>query len=420
MLDQCRTSVSDISSIIPRLLLAFDKLTLDFVGGQISSVLSSWRRLTSDAYILELVTGARIRFTDRVYPNTYKHKTFSVMEAEFIAAEVNSLLSKRVIVTSTHEDDQYISPLFLTPKKGGGHRFILNLKGLNTHVEYHHFKMCGISHILTLVSPACLMASIDIKDAYYSVPIHSCDQKYLKFMWDGVLYQFLVLPNGLSPGPRWFTKLMKPVMATLRERLFTNSIYIDDIFLLGDTMSEVNMNIVSTIELLVSLNLFPHPTKCQLQASHKLDILGFTINSLTMRVSLTSEKRDSLLEGVTTFSHRSSVKIRELAAIVGRLVAAFPGSQFGPLFYRGLEARKQLGLQNCKGNFEASVSLDSTCKAELSWWIHQLLHMSKPILFANPRYQLYTDASNTGWGAHLKATIPQGRGVLRRALTILM
>ena len=61
------------------------------------------------------------------------------------------------------------------------------------------------------------MASVDIKDAYYSVPIAAEDQKFLKFMFEGQLYQFTCLPNGLFPGPRKFTKLLKPPLATLRE-----------------------------------------------------------------------------------------------------------------------------------------------------------------------------------------------------------
>ena len=31
--------------------------------------------------------------------------------------------------------------IFIFPKKDGTYRLILNLKNLNDHVEYHHFKM---------------------------------------------------------------------------------------------------------------------------------------------------------------------------------------------------------------------------------------------------------------------------------------
>ena len=48
---------------------------------------------------------------------------------------------------------------------------ILNLKNLNSHVEYNKFKMDTLQSILKLVTPGCYMATIDLKDAYYSVPV---------------------------------------------------------------------------------------------------------------------------------------------------------------------------------------------------------------------------------------------------------
>ena len=61
------------------------------------------------------------------------------------------------------------------------------------------------------------MASLDLKDAYYSVSVNHSDRKYLRFVWQGVLYQFTCLPNGLSSCPRTFTKLLKPPLTALHK-----------------------------------------------------------------------------------------------------------------------------------------------------------------------------------------------------------
>ena len=66
-----------------------------------------------------------------------------------------------------------------------------------------------LNHILKLIKLNCYMASLDIKDAYYTIPVAEAFQKYLKFIWKGKLLKFCVLPNGLSPCPRQFTKLLK-------------------------------------------------------------------------------------------------------------------------------------------------------------------------------------------------------------------
>ena len=57
---------------------------------------------------------------------------------------------------------------------------ILNLKPLNNYIVYHHFEMDTINTCMELMHSNCLMASIDLQEAYYSIPIHNEHQKYLK------------------------------------------------------------------------------------------------------------------------------------------------------------------------------------------------------------------------------------------------
>ena len=58
---------------------------------------------------------------------------------------------------------------------------ILNLKNL---VNHKHFKMESINIVLNIIRPNVYRAYIDLKDAFFSVPIHSAHQKYLKFRFD--------------------------------------------------------------------------------------------------------------------------------------------------------------------------------------------------------------------------------------------
>lgn len=81
---------------------------------------------------------------------------------------------------------------------------------------------------ITLMSPNCYMASIDLKDTYHSVPIDTNHRKYLRFKWKNQLFQFTCLPNGLSSAPRIFTKLMKPAYSVLPCKGFENVGCIDD------------------------------------------------------------------------------------------------------------------------------------------------------------------------------------------------
>ena len=67
-------------------------------------------------------------------------KCFSASENDIISKEVANLLQKAVIVETSHEPGEFISSVFVQPRKDGSHRMIMNPKNLNKHVQYNHFK----------------------------------------------------------------------------------------------------------------------------------------------------------------------------------------------------------------------------------------------------------------------------------------
>ena len=125
-------------------------------------------------------------------------------------------------------------------------------------------------------------------------PIAPEQQKFLKFFWNDQLYQITALPMGLSSSPRIFTKVMKPVLASLRKKGHINSGFIDEFYLQGQQMSDCVLNISDTVRLFISLSLHVHPDKCVLTPSQEILMLGFLINSLLMIVKLPLEKKEHL------------------------------------------------------------------------------------------------------------------------------
>ena len=140
-----------------------------------------------------MILGQPIEFArtpyQRVVPR--EKKILDLNEQHAIDTEIDKLLAKGAITPSSHEGGEYLSPIFTRAKKYGSFRLILNLKCLTTHVQYHHFKMDSLNTVLEMVKSSCFMASIDLKDAYYSVPNATVDQKYLKVLWRGKLYTVL-------------------------------------------------------------------------------------------------------------------------------------------------------------------------------------------------------------------------------------
>ena len=150
-------------------------------------------------------------------------------------------MEQNVIEAVENCGGQFISNIFLRPKKDGSFRMILNLRELNNNVVYNHFKMDTLKNALTLVTPNCWFASVDLTQAYYSVNL--TDRKLCRFLFDGKLYQFKCMPNGLPEAPRKFTKLMKVVFSTLRRQGYLNVGYIDDSILVADSYKTCELNI---------------------------------------------------------------------------------------------------------------------------------------------------------------------------------
>jgi hypothetical protein len=124
--------------------------------------------------------GVNIEFTSTPFQAVVPcENTFSKAESEAIDLEVHKLLKKGVISQTLHEPGEFISQIFIRPKKDGTYRLILNLKKLNNFVKYHHFKMETIHMATQLMKTNCYMASIDLRDVYYSVPVCKDHQKYL-------------------------------------------------------------------------------------------------------------------------------------------------------------------------------------------------------------------------------------------------
>ena len=50
-------------------------------------------------------------------------------------------------------------------------------------MEYGHFKMEFLQSVLNIIKLYSWMASVDLKDVFYTVPIHPDHQTFLKFKW---------------------------------------------------------------------------------------------------------------------------------------------------------------------------------------------------------------------------------------------
>ena len=141
-----------------------------FQGGNTFSQFFKWKKISKDKVILDII----------------------------IDGDIQKLLRKQAIEEVANDTNTgYYSRLFTRRKKEGTDRTILNLKKFNENCTTEYYKMESIKNVINMLKPDMFLASIDIKDAFYSVLFHllSGDRKYVRFVWKGKTYQFLAMPN---------------------------------------------------------------------------------------------------------------------------------------------------------------------------------------------------------------------------------
>ena len=215
------------------------------------------------------------------------------------------------------------------------------------------------------------------------------------------ILKFVVLPNGLSPGPRKFTKLTKSPLAMLRMQGYTVAIYNDDIIAIDQSFEECLLTVVETINLFQKLGFVIHPHKSKFIPAKIVEYLGFIIDSGKMITYLSDQKKQKIYEKCCNIPMKPKLTIREFASFIGTLTSSFPGNQFGPLYYRAMLKFTDKSLKYNKGNFNAVVKLSEDTLHEISWWKKNMFKVFKPIRYPKFSITIYTDASLEGWGASM-------------------
>lgn len=317
---------------------------------------------------------------------------------------IDNLLKLGAISECEQTHEQFISRIFLTPKPNGEKRFILNLKPLNKFIDNSHFKMEDYRTACKLIPREGYLATIDLKDAYFLIPVSPSDRKYLKFQFQPVnstktvTYQFCALPFGLSVAPRVFTKVMKEVIGYLRSKGHKSVFYLDDILCIGDTYEQCLNNINETLKLLNCLGFVVNYDKSMLSPCQSCKFLGFEMNTHDLSISLPLDKRSKIAQLVIKYSKLPSCSIREFAQLIGVLVAACPAVKYGWMYTKVLERQKYLALLKTD-NYETKICLPEIILDDLNWWSLNIETTCNFMRQPNFELEIYTDASLSGWGA---------------------
>ncbi len=119
--------------------------------------------------------------------------------------ELCNLLEKEAIerIPASELESSFYSRYFVVAKRDGGLRSILDLRPINRALCKRPFRMISLEQILAQIPPRGLVASVDLKDAYFHIQIAPHHRRVLRFALEGIAYQYPVCsPVWAGFGPR--------------------------------------------------------------------------------------------------------------------------------------------------------------------------------------------------------------------------
>ena len=259
-----------------------------------------------------------------------------------------------------------------------------------------------VTSVLLSVREGDFLASLDLKDAYFQIPIHGSSRKLLMFMSEGTVYQFKALCFGLSTAPQVFTRVFAAVSAWAHARGIRLLRYLDDWLVLSSSEKKAKESIRELLSLCRTLGIVINEKKSDLVPSQSAKYLGMTIDTGAGKVLPVSSKSREVPCGSGEILFHAISPSPALAGDLG-----------SPGFAGAVGSSRSTSMRSLQWHLKSQwspesdppslpVALPEEARRDLSWWMVRD-HLLVGVRFGTPApdLHLYSDASSSGWGAHL-------------------
>ena len=351
--------------------------------------------------------GCRVPFLDSplLSPTPVSFLTYRAGSpwAQAYWQEVEAMLAKGALEIARDPGSGFYSRLFLVEKASGGWRPVisLSLSHLNEFVQLTRFKIETVASVLLSVREGDFLASLDLKDAYFQIPIHPSSRKLLRFTPEGTVYQFRALCFGLSTAPQVFTRVFAAVSAWAHSHGIRLLRYLDDWLVLSSSEREAKQSVQSLLSLCCTLAIVMNKKKSDLVPSQTAKYLGMTIDTEAGKVFPSLARVEKFLTVAESFCTMDAPPAQLWQVILGHLASLERLVPHGRLRMRTLQWHQKAHWSPESDPPSLPVPLPREVRRDLSWWMVRD-HLLTGVRFRTPApdLHLYSDASCSGWGAH--------------------
>ncbi|CAF1442774.1 unnamed protein product, partial [Rotaria sordida] len=167
------------------------------------------------------------------------------------------------------------SPVLLIKKKDGDYRFVVDYRKLNSITTKDSYPIPTIESTLQQLAGNCCFSKLDLRSGYFQIPISEIDKPKTAFITTTGLWEFNVLPMGLTNAPPSFQRIMYNLVVNGREHYCL--VYLDDIIIFSKTFKDHIKHLDEILRILDKHRFQLNPNKCSIMRT-KIDYLGHSID----------------------------------------------------------------------------------------------------------------------------------------------
>jgi hypothetical protein len=167
------------------------------------------------------------------------------------------------------------APILFVLKKDGSLRLYVDYRGLNAITKKNRHPLPLISETLNRLGRATVFSALDLKDAYYRIPIKRGDEWKTAFRTRYSHFEYNVMPFGLYNTPAMFQAYINRALAGLVDICCV--VYLDDILIYSDTREQHVRDLRAVLERLRKFALYASFKKCKF-FTDTVEFLGYTVS----------------------------------------------------------------------------------------------------------------------------------------------